>query len=137
MPFYKKQKDQLLAAPSFVKSPDYELLAERRTEYQYPVDGWHWYDTLDAAMAALAPKTPSGSLSPRQIRQAMNRMPYGAGTLRDAVEAAVAAGDRDLKDWWEFSTYFERTSPHVAAMVLKLGVSDAQANDLWALGASL
>lgn len=77
------------------------------------------------------------SVSPRQIRQAMNRTPFGNATLRDAVEAAVAAGDRDLRDWWEFSTAVERTNPQVTAMAQALGMDDAALDGLWALAATL
>lgn len=72
------------------------------------------------------------AISPRQIRQALTR----AG-LRAAVDAAVAAGDQDLQDWYEFSTAFERVNPQVEAMGAALGVSAESLDDLWALGASL
>jgi len=79
-----------------------------------------------------APPAPIPSISPRQIRQALTR----AG-LRTAVEAAVAAGDQDLKDWYEFSTAFERINPQVEEMGTALGVSAESLDDLWALGATL
>ena len=72
------------------------------------------------------------ALTPRQIRQALTR----AG-LRQQVEAAVAAGDQDMKDWWEFATAFERTNPLVVEMGTALGQSEQQLDALWALGASL
>jgi len=75
---------------------------------------------------------PVAPISPRQIRQALTR----AG-LRTAVEAAVAAGDQDLKDWYEFSTAFERLNPQVVAMGEALSVSPASLDDLWTLGESL
>ena len=72
------------------------------------------------------------SVSPRQIRQALTR----AG-LRATVEAAVAAGDQDTKDWWEFSTVFERSNPVVLAMGTALSVSEKQIDDLWILAGTL
>lgn len=86
MPFYKRENEELLVAPNFVIGPNFELRAETHADHDYPVDGWHWFDNLDSALAGLAPK-PEG-VSPRQIRQAMNRTPLGEGTMRDAVEAA-------------------------------------------------
>lgn len=71
-------------------------------------------------------------ISPRQIRMALTR----AG-LRDSVEAAVASGDQDLKDWYEFSTAFERSNPLVGAMGTALGVSSEALDGLWQLGATL
>lgn len=66
------------------------------------------------------------SVSPRQIRQALT-----AAGLRAGVEAAVAAGDQDTKDWYEFSTYIERAHPMVAAMGVGLGVTTEQLDDLF------
>lgn len=81
----------------------------------------------------VAPPAPvPTSISPRQIRQALTRK-----GLRAAVEAAVAAGDQDIKDWWEFSTVCERNNEHVISMATALGVTDAQLDDLWTLGATL
>lgn len=97
-----------------------------------------WVEITQVELAAIhesrrvvAPP-PIAPISPRQIRQALTR----AG-LRTAVEAAVAAGDQDLKDWYEFSTAFELLNPQVTAMGLALGVTEQQLDDLWALGASL
>lgn len=78
------------------------------------------------------PPTPIAPISPRQIRMALTRT-----GLRAAVESAVAAGDQDLKDWWEFSTTVERHNAQVVAMGDALGQTDAQLDALWALGASL
>lgn len=78
------------------------------------------------------PPPPVTQISPRQIRMAMTQM-----GLRNAVEAVVAAGDQDLKDWYEFSTFFDRNHPQVLAMATALSVSDAQLDALWALGATL
>ena len=72
------------------------------------------------------------SVSPRQIRQALTR----AG-LRASVEAAVAAGDQDIKDWYEFATDFERSNPVVASLGAALNVSDEQLDALWILAEAL
>jgi hypothetical protein len=79
--------------------------------------------------AQLAKMVP---VSPRQIRMALTR-----ANLRTQVEAAVAAGDQDLKDWYEFSTAFERVNPQVTAMATALSVSEEQLDNLWKLAATL
>ena len=135
MPFYKRENDELLVAPNFVRGPGFDLFAEQKDEYQYPVEGWYWFDNLDAAVAAFAPK-PAG-VSPRQIRQAMTRTTVGSGTLREAVEQAVLAGDQDIKDWSNYSTLFERDNPQVAVMAQAIGVSGAHVDALWQLAATL
>ena len=88
-------------------------------------------DRIAAYEVALTPPVPS-QVSPRQIRQALNR----AG-LRAAVEYAVSVSDQDTKDWWEYATVFERNNPQVAGMATALGVSDSQLDDLWRLADSL
>lgn len=84
-----------------------------------------------------APKTTeewreTASISPRQIRQALTRM-----GLRSSVEAAVAAGDQDLKDWWEFATSFERNHPMVLDMGYHLNITETQLDELWQIGLTL
>jgi len=74
----------------------------------------------------------SNAISARQIRLALNQT-----GLRDAVEAAVAAGDRDLSDWWEYSTEVHRDNPMVEGMIQALGIPAEQADALWALGKGL
>lgn len=104
------------------------------------LDAWHCDDVVYPASVIgsatvqdyVAPPKPPvvvpvpQSVSPRQIRQALSR----AG-LRASVEAAVAAGDQDTKDWYEFATAFERSNPHILAMAQALGVTDAQLDGLF------
>ena len=71
-------------------------------------------------------------ISPRQIRQALTR-----SGLRQQVEDVVASGDQDLKDWWEFSTAYERMHPEVVAMGEILGKTPEELDALWELGLSL
>ena len=89
-------------------------------------------EIIRAEQQANKPVIPVTQISPRQIRMALTQM-----NLRNAVEAVVAAGDQDLKDWYEFSTYFDRNHPQVLAMATALSVSDSQLDALWALGATL
>lgn len=72
------------------------------------------------------------SVSPRQIRQALTHV-----ALRASVEDAVSAGDQDLKDWWEFSTQFDRVNPKVTEMGAALNVTELQLDELWTLAGSL
>jgi hypothetical protein len=81
---------------------------------------------------AMRKATVPTSVSPRQIRQALTRV-----GLRVSVETAVAAGDKDLKDWWEFATEFQRNNQHVVDMGAALGVSELQLDELFTLSGSL
>ncbi len=43
--FYKEHEDLTWEyAPNFVYAPDYTLVKELKDTYDYPVDGWIWYD---------------------------------------------------------------------------------------------
>lgn len=91
------------------------------------------YTYADGVFTAPAPVSLVPSVvSPRQIRQALT-----AAGLRASVEAAVAASDQDTKDWYEFSTAFERAHPAVIAMGIALGVSADALDDLWIAAGAL
>lgn len=44
--FYKLQEEELLLfAPNGVMNQSYDLLRENHLNYQYPIDGWYWFDS--------------------------------------------------------------------------------------------
>ena len=47
--FYKYEDKALLYGPTQVTGPYYDLLRQNHTEYNYPVDGWYWFDTEEQA----------------------------------------------------------------------------------------
>ena len=47
--FYKNDNTELLYAPNGVMHQDYDLLAENHMNYEYPIDGWYWFDTEEEA----------------------------------------------------------------------------------------
>lgn len=53
--FYKidPSSGELLFAPNAVHAPTFTLLREQHAEYQYPQDGWYWFDTRAEAVAEL------------------------------------------------------------------------------------
>ena len=59
-----------------------------------------------------------------------------AGLTLEGIDAAIAGiGDPTqrvrVQTYWEFATQFERSHPLVAGMVGLLGLTDADADDLW------
>jgi hypothetical protein len=52
--FYKKDETQILFAPNTVDGPNYLLVAENKDSYEYPIDGWIWAISLDAAVVYFA-----------------------------------------------------------------------------------
>ena len=49
--FYKKDGNSLMEAKNAVYNKDYELLIEMKDDYKYPVDGWKYFDSREAAVA--------------------------------------------------------------------------------------
>jgi len=71
-------------------------------------------------------------LDPRQIRQALTKL-----SLRAKVEAYIAAGSQDLKDWWQWSPTFLRNDNVVESVAAALNVPSATIDQLWRTGAAL
>jgi hypothetical protein len=72
-------------------------------------------------------------ISPRQFRQALNHFGF-----RQQVDGAVAAStDQDLKDWYAYTSAFQRHHPEVLAMAQALGFTDDQLDQVWIYGATL
>lgn len=53
MSFYKNDNGELLQADVYVHASTHKLLAESHDEYQYPVDGWWWFETEGEARVSL------------------------------------------------------------------------------------
>jgi hypothetical protein len=47
--FYKYESETLLYGPTQVTGPYYDILRENRTDYTYPVYGWHWFESEELA----------------------------------------------------------------------------------------
>jgi hypothetical protein len=49
--FYKNENGNLLYGPNFVFGPygNFELNRENKDQYEYPIDGWYWFDSEEDA----------------------------------------------------------------------------------------
>lgn len=90
--------------------------------------------TVEASIqpAPPAPPAPPISVTPYQIREALNML-----GLRAAVESAVAAGSQSLKDKWQFAQEFKRDNQTVIELGLALGKTDAEMDALFQLAETL
>lgn len=43
--FYKIDNGQLFFGANFVESKDYNLQRDKHEEYNYPVNGWYWFES--------------------------------------------------------------------------------------------
>jgi len=136
MSFYKRNGEELLVAPNFVHAPDYSLTAGTKDEHTYPVDGWYWFDTLDAAMDGMRTVTDVQSVSMRQARLAL----HAAGLLT-SVDAAIAAMPEPDKTaaqiTWEFAQTVDRGFGMVPQLAAALGMTETQIDDLFIAAAQL
>lgn len=47
--FFKLIDTNTLTYGPYVQSENYLLLSDQHSTYQYPVDGWYWFDTEQEA----------------------------------------------------------------------------------------
>ncbi len=47
--FYKIQDNQMIYTPNWVEGNGYILLKSEKNTYEYPVDGWYWFDSEESA----------------------------------------------------------------------------------------
>lgn len=47
--FYKLDGSSLLFGPNFVLNANYQLFKDKKNIYEYPVDGWYWFDSEEEA----------------------------------------------------------------------------------------
>ena len=58
--FYKLDNSTLLYGQNFIVSSKISLIREQKDSYTYPIDGWMWFDSEDAARAHFnLPEPPS------------------------------------------------------------------------------
>ena len=65
--FYKKQENEILYAPNIVEGPSYMLVVENKDQYDYPVDGWIYANSLDDAIAYFASNNV-GQIAPFDVQ---------------------------------------------------------------------
>ena len=136
MSFYKRNGEELLVAPNFVHAPDYSLTAETKDEHTYPVDGWYWFDTLDAAMDGMRTVTDVQSVTMRQARLALHAA--GLLTLVDAAIAGMPEPDKTAASiTWEFAATVDRGFGMVPQLAAALGMTETQIDDLFIAAAKL
>ena len=51
--FYKKENDTLFYAPNIIEGDGYVLVAQDKDQYEYPIDGWTWFDSEEEAKSLL------------------------------------------------------------------------------------
>lgn len=72
------------------------------------------------------------ALTPWQVRQVLTQ-----SGKRQAVEDMINAGSLELQDAWRYASEFKRDNPFLVQMAAAMGMSDAEVDDMFRLGATL
>lgn len=117
MGFYKKVDDDILKGENFVFSPTIRLKSEDKDSYEYPQEGWYWFDTFDEALQFFVGVKPSDSITMRQARLYL----LGAGLL-EQVDSIVSQNEA-WKIEWEYATDIVKNNQLVVMLSNQLGLS--------------
>ena len=49
MAFYKDDNGSLLVGENFVYTPNFSMTKETKDKFDYPIEGWYWFDTEEEA----------------------------------------------------------------------------------------
>src|SRR5574337_1093868 len=136
MAFYKRDGEELLAAPNFVRGPGFDLCGETHGQDQYPVVGWDGFDTLDEAKRALAAPAAGTQFSMYQARLRLSQMgPLSA--IESAISTLPEPDQTAARIGWDYAPYIERGHQIVVLIQSALGWSDAQADEFFATASAL
>lgn len=128
--FYKKTEDEILNGEN-ISTPLVTLKVEDKDSYEYPQDGWYWFDTFDEALAYFASANVGTILTPRQARWVL----LDEGLL-DAVEDIVKL-NRKHEIYWEYATEIRREDTILLQLATALGITDEKLDEMFIKGAKL
>ena len=126
MGFYKKVDDDILKGENFVFSPVVTLKAEDKDSYEYPQDGWYWFDTFDQAIAFFAGvKDDSDSITPLQAELQLHKI-----GLLNRVKQMVAS-DPVVDIYWSRAQKFYKTDSILLGMATALDLTSEKLDELF------
>lgn len=132
MPFCKlNESGDLISSPNYVFGPGYELRAELRDTYTFPVNGWSWYETSEQAYDELV-----GS---RVITRAQAKLALLQMDLLDKLEKFMSSDTtpREYKIAWNDALTFKRHSNTIIAVSQALSLTEEQVDKMFEIGSSL
>lgn len=128
--FYKKIENEILNGEN-ISTPLVTLKVEDKDSYEYPQDGWYWFDTFDEALGYFASANVGTILTPRQARWVL----LDEGLL-DAVEEIVKL-NRKYDIYWEYATEIRREDSILLQLAAALGITDEKLDEMFIKGAKL
>lgn len=138
MPFYKREADSLLIAPTFVAGPAFELREDERELHSYPVEGWHWFAGLDQAMSYFAALAGADAVRVKQRQARLYLFNHGyLAQVESALQGLPEPQRTTALIEWEYASDIERTNPLVSAVAAILGWSTEQVDLFFAEASAL
>ena len=128
--FYKKIEDEILKGEN-ISTPLVTLKVEDKDSYEYPQDGWYWFNSFDDALVFFASANFGTILTPRQARWVL----LDEGLL-DAVEEIVKL-NRKYEIYWEYSTEIRRDDAVLLQLSTALGITDEKLDEMFLEGSKL
>lgn len=128
--FYKKIENEILNGEN-ISTPLVTLKVEDKDSYEYPQDGWYWFDNFDEALTYFASANVGTILTPRQARLVL----LDEGLL-DAVEDIVKL-NRKYDIYWEYATEIRREDTILLQLAAALGITDEKLDEMFIKGAKL
>ena len=145
--FYKVNDINLLFAKNSVLGPSISITRTDKDTYDYPVAGWHWFDTLEEAVSFFNLNIEDYTEQEQQIEQPtfiptsapsltvtayQAKMALEAAGLYDTVETYVrTSNNNQLVIAWDNATVFERNSNFIESFGPELGLSEEQIDTLF------
>lgn len=96
------------------------------TYEQLRFEPWYSDETIEKEVDKRKEELKVKSITPRQIRLQLNAL-----GLRQQVEDWVATQPFDIKDWWEFSSSFERNNQILIDAATHFGFTGEQLDELF------
>jgi len=132
MAWFKKEKNELISA-EYLSGEGFTLTPTNASEYPQGVGGWHWFDSLDAAISGIN----AAEQGYREVTAVQARLALKQLGLLDNVNAAISAANGGTAITWEYTTAVRSNDPTLLAMASALGWTDDQLKALFDLAETL
>jgi hypothetical protein len=129
--FYKKQNNEIQYAPNFIEGNGYVLISSEKDTYEYPVDGWYWFNSEILANDFFV-NDSKNLVTQRQLRLGLLQSRIDP----DTITAMLSSNKASLIEW-NYATTIDREHPLVIQMGLALGKTSKEIDDLFRLAKEL
>jgi hypothetical protein len=129
--FYKKQNNEIQYAPNYIEGNGYVLISSEKDTYEYPVDGWYWFNSEILANDFFV-NDSKNFVTQRQLRLGLLQSGIDPDTITAMLSSNKAASIE-----WNYATTIDRQHPLVIQMGSALGKTSKEIDDLFRLAKEL